>query len=483
MRVGSRPPVLALLVALGVGCGVRPGGPGPGRPAADTALPAGPADTANPADTATGDPWPDTGVPAGPGLTLVVGGAAAAPGDTLAVDTAPAGVDAASTLVFTLTNRGASDLALSADAAAWLGDDPTWAFVGAPPAAVPAGESVAFTLVTNPVGATAAVTHATAFTVPGVGFGLTLLARTPRPLRVVLTGDDGFVATSDDYGASFAVVSGPGGAADPPRARGLAWGEGVFFRADASGQGWFTEGVYASSALGEGWSPAPVAPDFWPGDCAYGAGRFVCTRGDVLSWSESGGAVVHEATRYGALLNTITFADGQFVAAGRGGRVVRSADGAAFVSDTVLPSGVEWNDSAAGGGVWVLVGGADDYTLATSVDGGLTWAETRWAPSRYARLLRVAWNGDTFLAVGSNNDAPLMYRSADGLNWAPITTTGRWEGYELLGAVEGWFLGVRQDGGVTGVYRSRDGGSWSRVLAEPGVRPRAMAVEGAEGRP
>jgi hypothetical protein len=76
-----------------------------------------------------------------------------------------------------------------------------------------------------------------------------------------------------------------------------------------------------------------------------------------------------------------------------------------------------------------------------------------------------------------------MYRSADGLNWAPITTTGRWEGYELLGAVEGWFLGVRQDGGVTGVYRSRDGGSWSRVLAEPGVRPRAMAVEGAEGRP
>ena len=481
MPPGCPRPVLALLVAA-VGCAAP--GPGPGAPGGG-APPAG-ADTAAPADSGappSGDPWPDTGAPAGLGLTLVAGGEARAPGDTLTVDTAPAGVDAPSTLVFTLTNRGDAALALSAAPADWLSGDAAWAFDGAPPAAVGPGESAVFTLVVNPVGEAAATVRTAALTVPGTGFGLGLAARVPRPLRVVVTGDDGFVATSDDYGASFTVVAAPAGASDPPRARAVAWGEGVFFRADATGQGWFTEGVYAASPLGEGWSDAPVAEDFWPGDCAYGLGRFVCTRADVLSWSESGGAVVHEATRYGALLNTITFADGAFIAAGRSGRVARSDDGATFTLDAALPSRVEWADSAAGGGAVVLVGGADDYTIATSLDGGLTWSETRWAPSRWARLVRVAWNGSVFLATGSNNDAPLMHRSADGLSWSPITSTGRWEGYELLGAVEGWFLGVRDEGGVLGVYRSRDGEGWTRVLAAPGARPRAMAVESAAGRP
>jgi hypothetical protein len=202
--------------------------------------------------------------------------------------------------------------------------------------------------------------------------------------------------------------------------------------------------------------------------------RFVCARGDTLTWSESGATAIHEATRWAQMLNTITWTGEAFLAAGRNGRRALSHDGAAW--DVEPPSALtdEWFDADCQDATCVLVGGTNRYAIATSLDGGQTWTDQTFGESAYARLLGVLWDGAEWLAYGLSNTSPQMYHSADGLTWTSYPELPRGTAYTLLGAQNGWRFGVRNGH----LLRSRDGLIWDEALTPPtGVALRRFAAE------
>ena len=432
-----------------------------GTPAADDA----PVDTGAPVDTR--EDWP-SGEVAAPSATVVIDGVLAASGDVFRVTTGPAGLSAAVTLAAVVTNRSDAELAFEGE---WLAGE-GWTLGSDPPAVLAPEESATLSLSFDPVVAVEASEWAATLSVPGTDTSVTLVADVPRPLRLVVTGNGGWTAWSDDYGATFADSGPP---ADPTLpARSVTWGGGRFFRADVSGEGWDDPGTYAWSEDGEAWTSSTVAEDFWGSDCTYGLGRFVCIRGGVLSWSESGGTVVHEPTDWSNLLNDIGFADDVFVAVGRGGRRLVSENGTTWSSENDYADGDELRALAYGDGRWVAVGGDNRLVTSVSTDGGHTWTETEWGESAYASLHTIAWSEGLFLVQARSNDDLLLWRSADGRTWEGVEGLGRWDRYMQLGVSAGWFFAQMDDA----IYRSRDGSAWTLVHTPPeGVTPRMLASE------
>jgi hypothetical protein len=453
-----------------------------------------PSDTSAPADSDVpidsdpspdtgplGDPWPSGEGEASPGVSLVAGGRSLAAGDRFVLRTGPAGRDEPANLGFVLTNRSASALNFSDGAAAWLtGDGFTWEVP--PPLALAPEESARFVLAANGVDAAVATTFEATLTVPGTSLSVELVAEVPRPLRLVVAGDGGYVAVSDDYGASFSTSVPASGAADPSRVRSLDWGEGTFFRSSASGQGWSTEGQYASSVDGFAWPASGVAPDFWPSDCAYALGRFVCARSGTLTTSDEGRSVLHQPQTWQAMINALATDGERIVGVGRSGRRVVTLDGETWGVDhpSSLVPAPEYYAVAHGNDRFVAVGGNDVFVVASSPD-GVTWTESAWGASQWARLFSVAWNGTYFLATGSSNAERLIWRSTDGVTWENVPEPSRWESYTLLGAFDGYFYGVRQLSDRNSLFRTVDGSSWTEVFAVPrGQALRAMAMEGRD---
>jgi hypothetical protein len=404
--------------------------------------------------------------------TLVYEGELVTDGATIEFGTAPAGLDEPSALRFTLTWRGAEAVELEAAPELWLSGS-GWSWEEEPPSRLEPGESRSFALSFNPVIANVAGDWSGTLSVP-VEPPLTvdLHAAVPDPLRAVIVGDGDMVLVSDDYGASWSDVSGP---LTSRRARAVVWGEGRFLRAYADSTSWFAVGQYEYSEDGLTWTSAAAAEDFWPSDCAYGQGLFTCLRGGVLTWSESGGAMVHEATDWSDLLHAVHSADGRVVGVGRGGRRRLSLDAMTWTTTTSMPDGDYYNDVTFCSDRWIAVGGSHRYLISTSLDGGETWADEAWAESTYASLYTVACMGDLVLAQGANNDAPYMWRSQDrGQTWESIGGLGRWDAYVLLGVLNGWFIAQEDDD----LYRSQDGLSWELVWENSaGLELRSMAAE------
>ncbi|MBL8615587.1 MAG: exo-alpha-sialidase [Deltaproteobacteria bacterium] len=425
--------------------------------------------------------WPDRPEVSRAPVSLVVDGALRADGDRLDLRSAPAGIDEDSVIDIVLTNRSGADLALPVDPAAWL-SGAGWELDAALVDHLGPDEGLDLRLRFNPAAETAATTRAARFTVPVEG-GPTveLRAEVPRPLRLVVTGDDGWLAVSDDYGRSLRELSPVGAAADGGP---ITWGGGRFFRAVRSGEGWFTTAQFAYSDDGELWSASTYADDFWVSDCAYGLGRFFCVRSDTVTWSARGETVYHEATAWGPLRNGVAFGDDRFIAVGRSGARVISADGSTWTGGSTYAGGDEYRDIVAfpasdGTTVWVAVGGTDRMLISRSVDGGETWADTTFCDTRYAHLLTVAHSGGVLVATGGSNVCNGVWRSEDaGLTWAPLALgTGN---FYLVGAWPGAFLGVLQPwGGAASLMRSADGATWETVATLPiGVLVRSAAIEG-----
>ena len=120
----------------------------------------------------------------------------------------------------------------------------------------------------------------------------------------------------------------------------------------------------------------------------------------------------------------------------------------------------------------VAVGGANQYTISTSDDGGYTWTDQSWASSEHASVSSVAFSNGVWIARGDNNDDWPMYRSTDGYDWQSIVTMQY--GLQLLGTHNGWFISMRW--GV--VYRSQDGENWEEIHVLPeGIGHVSMAAE------
>lgn len=412
--------------------------------------------------------WP-SGEVASPTATLVIDGALAANGDIFRVTTGPSGLSDPIALSAVVTNRSSSSLAFDG---AWLSGD-GWALASDPPGSLAPEESATFEITFDPVNAAGASEWAATLSVPGTDTHVTLVADVPGPLRLVITGNGGWTAWSDDYGATFTDSGAPADLSLSARA--VTWGGGRFFRADVSGDTWFDLGTYAWSEDGESWTTSTVAEEFWASDCTYGLDHFVCLRGGVLSWSESGGTVVHEPTDYSNLLNDIGYADGVFVAVGRDGRRVLSEDGLEWSYRNTYSGADELRALAYGDGRWVAVGGYNRFVASVSTDGGYTWTETGWGESDYASLYSIAYSDGLFLAQALSNEDLLLWRSTDGLTWEGVEGLGRWDRYVQIGAAAGWFFAQMDDA----IYRSRDGSAWELVHTPPdGVTPRMLAMEG-----
>jgi hypothetical protein len=444
----------------------------------------GPAeDSGAPVDTGPfGDPWPEGADVASPGLSLVADGRVLGPGSRFVLRTGPAGRDAETTTSFTLTNRSDSTRVFSDASSAWLvGEGFAWEEL--PPVSLAPDASARFSLVANGATASEATRFEAELRVPGTEIAVELVAEVPRPLRMVLVGDGGFVAASDDYGASFGVVRAASGVPNPTRVRSLEWGEGVFFRSQSENQDWSTNGQYDTSIDAITWTPSGVAPEFWSSDCTYGIGQFVCARSGVLSSSADGRLVIHEPMDWRPLINALASDGERVVGVGRVGRRVVSTDGKTWAHDTTssLAPTPEFNAITYGNGKFIAVGGWDRFVVATSAD-GVTWSEQQWGDSQWAHLHSVAWNGTLFLACGSNNAERLIWRSSDGLTWENVPEPGRWDSYQLLGAYDGYFYGVSARWGQEHrVFRSLDGSEWAEVLTAPvGQRIRALAMEGLD---
>jgi hypothetical protein len=427
------------------------------------------------------EPWPEGPLAVAPPVTLVAEGRTLASGERLALRTGPAGRVGRVTLALTVTNRTDEPLSLGAPAD-WLafpeGAGVVWETP--PPASLAPDASAPLVLAADGLAATAGTTWDVILAVPGTDLAVTVRVVVPRPLRLIVGGDGGFIAASEDGGASFRVETPASGASDPTRLRSISWGEGRFFMSSAAGQAWSAYGVYATSLDGLSWTPSAVAPDGWTSQCTHAFGQFVCARSGAFTWSEDGRVVIHEATAWTPLVNALATDGTKLVGVGRNGRRAISLDGRRWTEEHPHALGNEYGAVTYGGGRFVAVGGLDNYVISTSLD-GVSWTDQVWAPSRWARMTGVAWNGRIFLAAGANNDARPLWRSTDALTWENIPETGRWESYELLGAFDGLFYGVRRYADRAGLFRSTDGSVWQEVLNVPNTLTlRAIASEGVD---
>lgn len=178
-----------------------------------------------------------------------------------------------------------------------------------------------------------------------------------------------------------------------------------------------------------------------------------------------------------------------FIAAGMGGSVMRSSDGATWtgVNDTNAPLGV--TGLAQSPTALVAVGGekADSSTavapIQRSLDGGTTWSVVSpagWTGSIY--FSDVVWNGDQgqFVAFGGSSPSPsgtagVTATSPDGLTWtlhsnSQTISRAIWSGAQFVAE------------GVAALQTSPDGVNWTDATSTtPGsASTRAAVATGAQ---
>jgi hypothetical protein len=403
--------------------------------------------------------------------------------------TGPAGLADETRFVLMLIWRGDAPLDVADDPALWLDSD-FFSWVDPPPTSLLPDLPVTLRVRAEP-GTLAVGGHQRAvLQVPVEGgasaFELTLHAAVPPPLRMVLSGDDGYTAVSDSYGLTL-DASVPAGAS--PQTMGpTTWGAGRFFRASRDGTGWASPGFYENSADGLTWARALANPAFRADYCLYGLGRFVCSREDVFSWSVGGDVVVHEATRYGSLTQGFAFDGTRFIAVGRGGRRALSLDGATLVDTPAQPDAQWLNAVAATPDRIVVAGGNDRWVVGVSTDAGQTWRDQEICRSQYASLTSAGQIGGRWLIAGnSGNDGVCgsgVLASDDGENFEFAPPSDDTRGLRILGVHAGFMFGLRDDRGTQTLIRSRDARTWERgIVFPPGSRIRSLALEGAPRPP
>jgi hypothetical protein len=157
-------------------------------------------------------------------------------------------------------------------------------------------------------------------------------------------------------------------------------------------------------------------------------------RASDLNSKSSGAEFPHDwLTRESGItgsLNSVTYANGQFVAVGDG--ILTSPDGAIWTQRMVQGTIDPLYDLSYGEGLFVAVGGhglgfpgePGAATVLTSPD-GVIWID-RTAPATNA-LLSVAYGNGTFVAVGSSYatiQRRVILTSLDGINWSERTSPG-----------------------------------------------------------
>ncbi len=167
-----------------------------------------------------------------------------------------------------------------------------------------------------------------------------------------------------------------------------------------------------------------------------------------------------------------------YALAASGSTVVAMGDAMSFCRSTnsgqtyttlvpaVGPVGGEIRGLAARDGTWLAVGisGTDGIAILRSTDDGATWSAAS-VPTIAGTLTGVAWTGDQWLAVGTDDiGAGLLLASPNGATWTNLPTTfdglnaiaSDGAGKVLVAGVAGTIL-YATDGGATAVSFSNVG--------------------------
>lgn len=222
----------------------------------------------------------------------------------------------------------------------------------------------------------------------------------------------------------------------------------------------------------------PVAGTVWTGrtqtgvtDTAYGwfglaygaglwvaikdSGNYVITSPDAITWTPRTAAannawydVIWDGTRFVAVAGSGTK------------RVMTSANGIDWVSQTTPTPAKVWYAVAYGNGIYVAVGSAG--AIMTSTD-AVIW--TNQTPYEACDLYSVAYGNGVFVAVTPNGGySSLAFYSTDGVTWSPCTGTPAGSAFTDVSYGNGWFVAVSPLGSNM-VMRSKDGITWEGVSA------------------
>ena len=194
----------------------------------------------------------------------------------------------------------------------------------------------------------------------------------------------------------------------------------------------------------------------------------VLTSPDAITWTSRSIAIDNLS------LVDVAWGDGTYVAVNKGGTLLTSPDGVSWTESARLLdntgafselSGVEWN-----GSLWVVTGreainnGVAGY-LWTSPDAS-TW--TRQVIPGGRIVGELAWNGSRFVAVGS-----AVATSVDGLSWTFLTSQLGWQDISWNGSK---FIAV---GFGAEILESTDGLTWSVSRSKSGFNLAVASGGGA----
>jgi hypothetical protein len=332
----------------------------------------------------------------------------------------------------------------------------------APPAALVASS---FTPTTGPADTTV--------TISGSGFD-------PDPFHVQVKFSNNLTAEVVSSSATAVVVKVPAGAVTGP----ITITNTLRFQTTTTSAS-FT--VTTTGGGGGGGTPTWVSraspSGFLLNGLAYGSGRFVAvgfsrtllTSTDGLSWT----AATAPDTNYFDT-KAVTWTGSQFVMVGD---KVFGSTAAALIATS--PDGLTWTrrawapgsccevgaltDVAEGGGRITVAG---DTTLASSTDGGLTWAVDRTPAGVFPTITGLAGNTSTRVAVGSQNGVPTILADT-GAGWALATGTldathppadVTWTGTQFVAV------------GGRAVMRSGDGVTWITTVLAPTELPTGISL-------
>jgi hypothetical protein len=169
---------------------------------------------------------------------------------------------------------------------------------------------------------------------------------------------------------------------------------------------------------------------------------------DGLSWNGLGSSI---------------FSTEGFGVAWGGGIFVATGSGSACLASS--PDGINWTASgstvftegrkiAYGNGLFIACGVAGTSSMAYSST-GLTWTPVS-SPPFSVSAYDVAWNGTTWLAIGTNSNTVNVAYSSTGLTWTGITVADI-SVKGLTWSAPFWYL----SGTSSIIYKSTDGINWS----------------------
>ena len=310
--------------------------------------------------------------------------------------------------------------------------------------------------------------------------GITMRAVSPTVVAGLVNG------TLYSFTINGRINGGKGGAGSPsvqatPRLAGATWSlnstplgtnlNGIGFGSVFVAAG--NSGVLFSSTNGVTWTPLSSAVTtklnavgYYSGNyLVAGAGGVILRSADAtVSWPQQTSSTTND------LYAISNYGTAGFIATGASGTIIHSGDGVTWTAATSTPNTVNTLYGVTyGNGKYVAVGAAG--TILTSTDAATWSVPTSNTSSTSNTLKSIAYappaigttgNG-TFVAVGSSG--AVVISSDRGLSWAPITTSPFSTSTVINSITYGrQFVAVAENGSI---YNSIDGLTWTATSTTP----------------